>query len=129
MAKQMSFDTLIGMTCEESYWIPVQVNLNKVDKTGMVMFYGYANKAARDSAKQNIGQKSYTVNAAAFDKYFGPTAINPEGMNQFLAAYKLAEETLEGERCQDKVKDVDGNDTEELVPDTRVSFFAEATDV
>jgi predicted phage tail protein len=129
MAKQMRFKSLTGVVCEESYWIPVQVNLNKIDKTGVVLFYGYASKEARDLGSLPVGQKTYAVSQEQFDLYFTANAINPEGTNQFLAAYVLAESTMEGERSLARVLDDCGNPTEELVPDERKSFFHEAVTV
>ena len=125
MAKQMSAKASIGVTCPSSYWVPVQINLNKINRTGQVVFYGYASLEAKRANASPIGQKVYEVSTSQYDQFFAPTALGPEGANPAKAAYLLADSVKEGLAPNLTPDTVTG-----VVPiDTRVGFFSGALDV
>lgn len=86
MAKVMPFTDPYGNALEASYWKIVQVNIGVADKTGMVLLYGYVSKSARDTAKQNIGQKQYSISGAQFDALMAKH-LKPGGPNLLSLAY------------------------------------------
>lgn len=79
------------------------------------MFYGFPDEHSKGA--RQIDQKSYAVDAAAYDTYFSPTAIDPLNVNHVSQAYLFA----------DSVLDTDGPLGQDGKP-TKVSFFAGATD-
>ena len=83
-----------GDTFPKSYWKPVQVNLCSLDKTGMVLFYGF--ESAANKGKRVIGRKSYAVTPEQFDRFFAADGLNPDGKNPWAAAYELALSVEEG---------------------------------
>jgi hypothetical protein len=97
-----------GLDFPDGYWAVAQMNLNKLDKTGQVVFLCWVNKAARDAGVGPIAQKGYTITAEQFDAFFG--------VDLFAGAFDMAK----------GVKDVGvpGSD-----PVEKVSFFTEALDI
>lgn len=92
----------------QAYWIPVQVNINKLDKTGHVVFLAFASKAARDAKMVPLASHGYAVDSAAYETYFSASALSGAGVDSYAQAYALAMATL----------DTEGG-----------SFFADATDL
>lgn len=74
MAKVMAFTDAAGNTYQTSYWRVVQINVSVADRTAMVMLYGYKDAASRQAGRSPIGQKSYAVTGADFDKLFASQA-------------------------------------------------------
>lgn len=126
MAKQMFYADERGVEYPASYWKPVLVSVNKVDRTARVVFYGFVNKDAADQGKAAVGVKEYPVNPAHFDTFFGVSVLDPEGRNPYKAAYEVAMATLEGP-APEPYPDDDGNQV--IPPDTRKSFFDGGLDV
>ena len=77
-----------GDAFPKSYWKPAQVNLSSLDKTGVVVFYGFEGEA--EKGKRVIGQKSYAVTPQQFGEFFAADELNPEGRNPWAAAYEFA---------------------------------------
>ena len=117
MAWQMSFTCDNGMTAPAAYWIPVQVNLNKVQQTGQITFLGYSSMGARNALMAPIAGKQYTVMSADYAKFFQASDIQPAGVDHLKQAYAYALTQLEGPLPPNGQ------------PDTRTSFFATATEV
>ncbi len=101
-------------TYAQSYWRVVEVNINKADRRGRVLFYGYPDEARKGG--RIVGDKAYPVSEDQYDTYFGPDELNPEGKNPYAAAYELAMDT----------KDVSVPAEEEGQEPTYVSFFEHA---
>jgi hypothetical protein len=115
MAFQKDFTDMYGENYPESYWRCAQCNICKENKEGLITFLGYPDAAHKGG--RVVGQKEYVVGEAMYDSYLAPSELNPEGVNPFLMAYTIAEQTL------------DGPAPEEGAEDTRVSFFAGALTV
>lgn len=95
MAYQMPHTTADGVEHPESYWRVTETNINAAHKRGMVSFLGYHNAQARLDGKQSIASKIYVFDEAAYDEFFAPTEIDPEGNNHIKAAYELASTVLD----------------------------------
>ena len=110
MGKVMSFEDSSGTVHESSYWLPVAIEINKLNKSAMVRFAGYHNQESRNLRKYPIGTKIYYAQGETFDALYSTDAVDKD---PYRASYTLAENTLEG------------------IPDTenRKSFFDGATDV
>ena len=93
MAKQMKYEGQEGVIYENSYWKPVEINLCLSDKRGLIVFYGYKDKEAKEHKKSNIGQKSYQISSDLFDKYFSVAILNQEKINVISQAYQFADDT------------------------------------
>lgn len=117
MAKQMTFDGPDGVSHSSSYWLPVQININKIDKTGNIVFLGFHDSSARQARRQPIGARQYNVSPTLYDTFFSATAQQPAGVDMYRSAYLMAMSVLEGEPPK----------AGEL--DTRTSFFYGAMDV
>lgn len=113
MAKQMAFSDQFGNTYPASYWRLVYVAIDAVGGNARLVFYGYKDKAARDAAKVNIGQKAYDLSGAEFQTYYAHH-LEPNGPNLMTLCY---------EYCGQKKDVPQGGE----LPD--VSFFETATDV
>lgn len=101
----------------QAYWIPVQVNINKLARMGQITFLAFASKAARDTKCAPLASRNYTVDNAAYETYFSASALAAAGVDSYAQAYALAMSTLDTE-----VMPIDGE------PQPSVSFFADATD-
>lgn len=106
MAKKLVFQDEYEDVYPEAYFKVAQVNLCKIDKTGMVLFYGYENKDKR--GKRIIGQKQYQITKDNFDTYFGIAELDKPNVNYIKQAYKLADETLDVEDGENKKSFFDG---------------------
>lgn len=113
MAFEMSFTDEYGELYPASYWKVVQCNINRIEKTGHVAFYGYASAASL--GKRIIATKDYRVDAALYDIFFETVVLDPEGENPYKAAYLMAAQV------KDTPSAVEG------APD--VSFFEDAEQV
>jgi hypothetical protein len=110
MPYEMTFTDEYGTVYPESYWKVAQTNMCQAERSGMIAIYGYQDEA--NVGKRIIGQKSYNINTEAYDEYFAPNVLNPEGENPVRAGYIYALAT----------KDVGtGEDA--------VSFFEDAVEV
>lgn len=69
MAKQIEY-RFNGITLPTSYWELVQINLSPTAKTGRIVFYGYADQAAKDNGEKPIGSKSYQITPEIYETYF-----------------------------------------------------------
>jgi len=112
MAKQMAFTDQYGNQHQESYWRLVQCNISVPDKSALLVFYGYKDKAARNSAKQPVAAKQYAIMGETFDACYA-RHLEPGGPNMAQMAYEYAVECLDA-RAEDG---------------TLHSFFESATDV
>lgn len=93
MAKQMVYTTPDGVEHEESYWRIVQVNLN-YDGSGLLVFLGYHNKAARDDHRVPIANKQYPLDQEKFVQFFKLDKL-VDGANILSQSYTLALTTLD----------------------------------
>jgi hypothetical protein len=95
MAFELSHTTADGVEHPLSYWRVAETNINAADKRGMVSFLGYHNAQARTDGKQSIASKIYVIDEDAYDEFFAPSEIDPEGNNHIKAAYELASTVLD----------------------------------
>lgn len=112
MAKEMTFIDQYGNQHQRSYWRLVQCNISVPDKSALLVFYGYKDKAARDAAKQPVAAKQYSVMGETFDACYS-RHLEPGGPNMAQMCYEYASE------CMD-VRSEDG---------TMHGFFENAQDV
>lgn len=86
MAKIMTVPNVYTGECVEAYWIPVQVNLNKLTKTGYVMFAAFASKASREASRPALAIHDYSVTPAQWEEFFSSSSTDIYGQ-----CYRLAE--------------------------------------
>jgi hypothetical protein len=111
MAKLMQMEDDRTGLMFESYWIPIQLNFDRISEVGQVMFGGYASKAARMQRRTLVGLKDYPINPQLYKMFFENALLVGGEEALVKACYLMA----------DFVKDrMDGE-----VP---VSFFNLATD-
>ena len=96
MAKEMTFTDQYGHQHQESYWRLVQVNISVPDKSALLVFYGYKDKAARDAAKQPVAAKQYAIMGETFDACYA-RHLEPGGPNMAQMAYQYASECLDAQ--------------------------------
>ncbi len=115
MAKQMSWtDAENEVTYTESYWRPIQCNFDVLTQTGMVVFGGWKNQAARQRGKRLVGAKIYYITPAIYEQYFKESILKDAGKSFLTQSYLMATETL---------------DTPSGEPAVMKSFFDGALDV
>ena len=112
MAFEMSFTDEHGEVYPASYWKLVQCNINRIEKTGMIVFHGYASAASL--GKRIIATKDYQVTAALYDAFFETVVLDPQDENPYRSSYLMAVE----------VKDVPAGEGQPFV-----SFFEDAEQV
>lgn len=130
----------------ESYWMLAEdPKLNRLNKTGQLLFYGYANQAARDNLDAPIGQKVYPVvntnsdeymtETTPFDDYFDETVLKVLDKTNRSKAYDFADAYFDGDIKTGYTQEDDGTYTRDsdgetvLVSEARKTFFDGATDV
>ena len=106
-------------TYPESYWRPEQVNLNKKDRNGMIVFMGYKHQAAANNGKRPIGSHSYSLTPEQYDLLFSAQALKPANVEPYKNSYILAMSILDMNRGS---VDAEGNPI-------MISFFDGALDV
>lgn len=125
MAKKLSYlNPTTGANSPDSYWIPVQINMDILNKYGQVTFYGWHDSAARNGGLTHIGQKVYQVNKVQYQQFFSPAALEEVCQNSIRAAYLFAVATLDVPKVR-IVEDEEGVSVEETY---FVSFFDGAED-
>jgi hypothetical protein len=112
MAFEMSFTDEYGEAYPNSYWKLVLCNINRIEKTGYVAFYGYASAASL--GKRIIAIKDYWVNPSLYELFFETVVLDPQDENPYRCSYLMAVE----------VKDVPVGDEQPYV-----SFFEDAQQV
>jgi hypothetical protein len=109
MAKKLSYtNPTTGTISPDSYWIPVQINLDVVSRRGIVLFCGWNDQAARSSGLQGIGHKAYDIDSAAYEMFFSPMAMDSEHCNAVKAAYLFASSVLDVPAGEENVSFFDG---------------------
>ena len=113
----MSFQSSDGITSDSSYWLPVQVNLNKIDRQAHIVFYGYATQDSRNALKASLqgAIKEYSLSGDKYDTYF--TTALMQKYDPLAQAYKVAMDTLDTDS---------GNKNQDGSP-ILISFFDGAT--
>lgn len=114
MAYQMSYTLDNGLVAPNSYWTLGMVGINPIDKTGMILFYGYATQADFTAGKPPVGKKEYNISPSNYDASLA--ALNLDE-TVYAPAYALAKQVADSPSV-----DAQGNPT-------LVSFFANATSV
>lgn len=94
MGKQMLYTGPDDTPHPESYWRPVQVNLN-FDGSGNVTFLGYHDIAARENKAEPIGSKIYSISdSGKFNTYFS-AAVLKQNKDPVGQSYQMAMDTLD----------------------------------
>jgi hypothetical protein len=88
MAFEMSFTDEYGEVYPNSYWKVVQCNINRIEKTGYIAFYGYASVASL--GKRIIATKDYRVDAALYDAFFETVILDPQNENPYRSSYLMS---------------------------------------
>src|SRR3712207_5310154 len=100
MAKQMPFTDQYGNTNHESYWRLAQCNISVPDKSALLVFYGYKDKASRNAAKQAVAAKHYASMGENFDACWS-RHLEPGGPTMAEMAYQYSMECLDA-RAEDR---------------------------
>lgn len=96
MAKLKDFTDASGVTHTAAYWLPIQVNRNKVEKTAFIVFQAWKDQVAREAGLYPISgaQKTYSVTGADFDTYLADSVLTGD-TDLSKQAYLLADARLD----------------------------------
>lgn len=146
MAKQINnYEDDTGVVHKASYWLPVEININHIEKKGKITFFAYKDADARskgDSAnrKTPVGQKEYAINKTLYDAHFGVQVPKAKATNDVVdvmkvQAYALADAVYDGDMNTGYTDNGDGTYTKDSdestvdVLEARKVFFDGASDI
>ena len=78
-----------------SYWNVRAVRLFPRDNTAEILFFGFADKSARDGQGRKIGEKKYVVLPKDYPKYFADKELMKVNKTPEKQAYLYATDKLE----------------------------------
>jgi hypothetical protein len=84
MAKIMDYTADTGAVHAASYWVPIEININRIARTAQITFLGWVSRDARLERKRPIGQVGYRVGPTDFLAFF------PDGSDYVRRAYVVA---------------------------------------
>ena len=96
MAKQLNYThEITGKNYPQSYWTVCFYSLSKIGKQGTISLMGFSSKADSDASKVNsalapylsIGNKSFNINADAYNQYFIPAVLDAQGVDPVKQCY------------------------------------------
>jgi hypothetical protein len=121
MAFVMSYPDKFGNANPNSFWSLIQLNMSILDKSALLVYYGYKDNQAWVDNKEPIGAKQYAITGDTFNFYLG-VLVTPDPTTPTID--KLCDNYAKA------AKDTpDPNAADPTDPDTFISFFENATQV
>jgi hypothetical protein len=122
MAKQMAYTHPNGTEYPQSYWRIVELHVNVPDRHAEFKFYGYKDQAAREQAREPIGEKSIHIVGDDFDTNY--TEVTLKAKNPQEVGYDYATQFKD---IHEDVLVNQGTPDEMIVKQPR-SFFRDSID-
>lgn len=120
MAFQIAYIGADGGEHPQSYWKVVSTQLDRLNRNGVIAFYGWHNAAYRADKRQFVGVVQYNVTQELYDQYFDAAVVSVADSNDEKQSYLLAKENPVPPANAYEAEQQNG------VPNM---FFATATDV
>lgn len=131
MAYQLDYIDNEGNHYPQSYWRPVFIFPNMLNKHVHAIFNGWKTKADYDAKRNPFENRlNQFIRSEHYDTYMSSEALAPEGMTMKRGIYLGILTDLIGEEPV-PYSEIDENGNEIMItpPDTRKAFFTDAIEV